>query len=375
MAMVLNEDQLMLQESVRSFCQENATVSVLRRLRDERSAAGFDRDLWAQMVALGWAGMVIPETYGGFGFGYGGLGIVMEETGRTLVPTPLLSTVVLCGSAITLGGSEEQKKLLLPQIASGKLVMALALEETAFHRPTEFNCRVERQGDSFRLEGSKQFVLDGHIADRFIVVASHAQTQTTGLFLVDSQQPEVEVRRRMMVDNRNAADVVFSGVEITADHVLVEPGQADSVLERTLDIGRIALAAEMLGSIQEVFERTIEYLQQREQFGVQIGAFQALQHRAALMYSEIELCRSVVRKALDALDNDAANIALLASIAKAKLSEVAELVTNEGIQMHGGIGMTDEFDLGFYLKRARVAQQSLGDAAFHRDRYARLSGF
>lgn len=375
MSMVLNEDQLMLQESVRSFCRENATVSVLRRLRDERNALGFDSNLWSQMVALGWAGMIIPEAYGGFAFGYGGLGIVMEETGRTLVPTPLLSTVVLCGSAIALGCNEAQKKLLLPQIANGELVMALALEETAFHQVTRFNCRVERRGDSFQLHGNKQFVLDGHIADKFIVVASSLETQETGLFLVDSQQPGVQIRRRMMVDNRNVADVEFSAVAVAADQVLCLPGQADAVLERVLDIGRIALAAEMLGSIQEVFERTIEYLQQREQFGVPIGAFQSLQHRAALMYSEIELCRSVVRKALDALDNEGADIALLASIAKAKLSEVAELVSNEGIQMHGGIGMTDEFDIGFYLKRARVTQQCLGDAAFHRDRYARLSGF
>ena len=224
-------------------------------------------------------------------------------------------------------------------------------------------------------------MLDANVADRFLVVArtSGADTDQEGisLFLVDAGTPGVSVQNLRMVDSRNAGNVDFVNVEVPTDALLGTEGDARDALERTLDIGRIGLAAEMLGSIEEVFARIVEYLQQRTQFGVQIGAFQALQHRAAIMYSEIELCKSLVRKALFELDraDEAEDIPALASMCKAKLSEVAMLVSNEGVQMHGGIGMTDEFDLGFFLKRARVAQQTLGDAAFHRDRYASIRGF
>lgn len=381
MSMVLNEDQTMLQTSARDFCREQAPVAVLRRMRDSADPQGYPRDLWQSMVALGWAGMAIPEAYGGFEFGYSGLGIVLEETGRTLVPTPLVSTVLLSASAINLAGSESQKSDLLPAVAAGEMVIAFALEESALHNPDNIGMKAVRTASGYTLTGSKQFVLDANVADRFLVVArtSGADTDQEGisLFLVDAGTPGVSVQNLRMVDSRNAGNVDFVNVEVPTDALLGTEGDARDALERTLDIGRIGLAAEMLGSIEEVFARIVEYLQQRTQFGVQIGAFQALQHRAAIMYSEIELCKSLVRKALFELDraDEAEDIPALASMCKAKLSEVAMLVSNEGVQMHGGIGMTDEFDLGFFLKRARVAQQTLGDAAFHRDRYASIRGF
>lgn len=381
MSMALNEDQTMLQTSARDFCREQAPVAVLRRMRDSADPQGYPRDLWQSMVALGWAGMAIPEAYGGFEFGYSGLGIVLEETGRTLVPTPLVSTVLLSASAINLAGSESQKSDLLPAVAAGDMVIAFALEESALHNPDNIGMKAVRTASGYTLTGSKQFVLDANVADRFLVVArtSGADTDQEGisLFLVDAGTPGVSVQNLCMVDSRNAGNVDFVNVEVPTDALLGTEGDARDALERTLDIGRIGLAAEMLGSIEEVFARIVEYLRQRTQFGVQIGAFQALQHRAAIMYSEIELCKSLVRKALFELDraDEAEDIPALASMCKAKLSEVAMLVSNEGVQMHGGIGMTDEFDLGFFLKRARVAQQTLGDAAFHRDRYASIRGF
>ena len=381
MSMALNEDQTMLQTSARDFCREQAPVAVLRRMRDSADPQGYPRDLWQSMVALGWAGMAIPEAYGGFEFGYSGLGIVLEETGRTLVPTPLVSTVLLSASAINLAGSESQKSDLLPAVAAGDMVIAFALEESALHNPDNIGMKAVRAASGYTLTGSKQFVLDANVADRFLVVArtSGADTDQEGisLFLVDAGTPGVSVQNLCMVDSRNAGNVDFVNVEVPTDALLGTEGDARDALERTLDIGRIGLAAEMLGSIEEVFARIVEYLRQRTQFGVQIGAFQALQHRAAIMYSEIELCKSLVRKALFELDraDEAEDIPALASMCKAKLSEVAMLVSNEGVQMHGGIGMTDEFDLGFFLKRARVAQQTLGDAAFHRDRYASIRGF
>lgn len=381
MSLVLNEDQVMLQASARDFCHEKAPVSVLRQLRDSQDARGFSDELWQAMVGLGWAGMAIPEAYGGFEFGYSGLGIVLEETGRTLVPTPLVSTVLLSATAINLAGSEQQKSELLPKVAAGETVLAFALEEGALHKPSHIALSAEKSGDGYVLNGNKQFVLDAHVADHFVVVArtsgKSGDAEGISLFVIDAGTPGISVQRLNMVDSRNAGNVCFDRVKVPASALVGVEGKCWEVLQRTLDIGRIGLAAEMLGGVQEVFERTVEYLQQRTQFGVQIGAFQALQHRAAIMYSEIELCKSLVRKALSELDrgDQAEDVPALASLCKAKLNEVYELVSNEGVQMHGGIGMTDEFDIGFFLKRARVAQQTLGDASFHRDRYASLRGF
>jgi alkylation response protein AidB-like acyl-CoA dehydrogenase len=382
MALVLNEDQQLLKDSAQSFCQQLAPVSLLRRLRDSKDETGFDRDVWKQMVDLGWAGMAIPEAYGGYGFGYGGLGVVLEETGRTLVSSPLISTVLLAATAINELGSEEQKQELLPKIVAGELLVALALDENSSHAPSRIGTKAEKSGDGFILSGAKTFVLDGHVAQKLIVVARSSgeidSRQGLSLFLVDAGLEGIAISRTHMVDCRNAAKIEFSQVEVAADALLGEVDAGFDGLDKVLDIARIGLAAEMLGSIQEVFERILDFLKTREQFGILIGSFQGLQHRAATMYSEIELCKSVVRAALAGLDDPGKSredIAELASIAKAKLSEVFFEVSNEGIQMHGGIGMTDEFDIGFFLKRARVAQHFLGDASFHRDRYASLNNF
>lgn len=381
MSLILNEDQVMLQQSARDFCREQAPVAVLRHLRDSKNSDGYSTELWQAMVELGWAGMAIPEAYDGFGFGYSGLGLVLEETGRTLVPTPLVSTVLLSATLINLAGNEEQKQELLPGIARGDSVLALALEETAIHNPLHIELKAVKTGSGYILNGGKDFVLDAHVADQFIVVArtegETGQQDGISLFMVDASSQGVEVQKLNMVDSRNAGNISFIDVEVPEEALLGQENKGWPALSRTLDIGRIGLAAEMLGGIQEVFERTVEYMKQRTQFGVPIGAFQALQHRAAIMYSEIELCKSLVLKALYELDrgDEAEDIPALASMCKAKLSEVYMQVTNEGVQMHGGIGMTDEFDIGFFLKRARVAQQTLGDAGFHRDRYASLRGF
>lgn len=379
MSLILNEDQRMLQESVRDFCRDHAPVDVLRRMRDTRDPLGYPPELWKQMTELGWAGMTIPESYGGFEFGFNGLGIVLEETGRTLVPSPLVATVLLGATAVLHGGSEEQKQTILPSVVDGSLKLALAAEEGTLHNPVRVETRAENEGSSYRINGQKEFVLDGQIADKLVVVCrSTGEIESRSgisLFLVNREAPGVFVQPLSMVDSRNAARISFTDVMVSADEMLGHVDRGYEVLEPVLDAGRIGLAAEMLGSMQEVFDRIVEYLKERSQFGVPIGAFQALQHRAAEMYSEIELCRSLVREALNALDGEPQRVPMLASMVKAKASEAFHTVSNEGIQMHGGIGMTDEFDIGFYLKRARVVQQCLGDAAFHRDRYAALNGF
>ena len=382
MSLVLSEDQQLLKDSAKAFVDQNAPVSVLRGLRDSKDAQGYDQNLWRQMLELGLAGMAIPEAYGGFEFGYGGLGVVLEESGRTLVSSPLIATVLLGSSAINELGSDAQKSEFLPQVVSGELLLALAIDEKPHHRPCRIETSAVKSGEGYVLNGCKTFVLDGHIANKLVVVARTAGAidDMAGLsvFLVDAAAEGVSINRSWMVDSRNSAMLSLNNVKVGADALLGAEGDAYTSLTRVLDIGRIGVAAEMLGSMQQAFEITLDYLKQREQFGVLIGSFQGLQHRAAEMYSEIELCKSAVRAALAALDdadkNDA-DIAEFASIAKAKLSEVATLVSNEAVQMHGGIGMTDEYDIGFYMKRARVAAAFLGDALFHRERYASLNGF
>ena len=382
MSLVLSEDQQLLKDSAKAFVDQNAPVSVLRGLRDSKDAQGYDQNLWRQMLELGWAGMAIPEAYGGFEFGYGGLGVVLEESGRTLVSSPLIATVLLGASAINELGSDAQKSEFLPQVVSGELLLALAIDEKPHHRPCRIKTSAGKSGEGYVLNGYKTFVLDGHIANKLVVVARTAGAidDEAGLsvFLVDAAAEGVSINRSWMVDSRNSAMLSLNDVKVGADALLGAEGGAYSSLTRVLDIGRIGVAAEMLGSMQQAFEITLDYLKQREQFGVLIGSFQGLQHRAAEMYSEIELCKSTVRAALAALDDadkTDADIAEFASIAKAKLSEVATLVSNEAVQMHGGIGMTDEYDIGFYMKRARVAAAFLGDALFHRERYASLNGF
>ena len=379
MAMVLNEDQVMLKDSAADFCRERSPITAFRELRDSQNADGFSQELWAAMVEMGWCGAVFPEELGGFDFGYQGLGVVLEETGRTLVSSPLLSTVAVGGSLLLLAGSDAQREDVISAIISGERLLSLALDEGPTHEPSRISCKAEESGDGFVISGEKRFVLDGHVADQLIVAArTSGDVNDEGgitLFLVDANAPGITRTRTHMVDRRNSAIVRFENVAVDGASVLGVVGRGFAPLSQALDRTRICLAAEMLGSLTHVFEITIEYLKTRVQFDAAIGSFQALQHRAAEMFGEIEIARSVVREALTAIDEDSADVALLASLAKAKLNDVFHLVSNEAIQLHGGIGMTDECDVGFYLKRSRVASETFGSSRFHRDRYAVIKGY
>lgn len=379
MPLVLNEEQRLLQDSAREFLASNAPVEALRKLRDAKDPLGYDPDLWRQMVELGWASITLPEQYGGLEFGFLGLGVVMEECGRTLAASPLFASAIVGASALLLGGSEEQKETLLPQVSAGDLTLALALEESHHHRPTHIATTAVQQADGFMLNGNKTFVLDGHSADKLIVVARSSGEQRAAqgisLLLVDRDRPGVSVTRTAMTDSRNAANISFEQVLVASDNLIGKLDDGWAVLDQVLDRGRVALAAEMMGCALEAFERTVAYLKEREQFGVLIGSFQALQHRAAQMQADIELCRSVLLQALTAVDETPEQLPILASLAKVKLNELVKLVTNEAVQMHGGIGVTDELEIGFFLKRARVAMQVFGDTGFHKDRYATLCGY
>ena len=379
MALVLNEEQRLLQDTARDFLGSQAPVEALRKLRDDSDPLGYARDLWQQMAEMGWASIILPETYGGLEFGFLGLGVVLEETGRTLTASPLLASAVVGASAILLGCSEEQKQALLPSIASGELTLALALEESHHHRPTHIATTAQQQGDNFIVNGSKCFVLDGHSADKLIVVARTGGTERDSegltLLLVDRDSAGISCLRTIMADSRNAANIEFNNVTVPAANAIGAIDHGWTILEPVLDRGRVAISAEMMGYALEAFSRTVEYLKEREQFGALIGSFQALQHRAAHIQSEIELCRSVLLQALSTVDDAPEQLPLMASLAKAKLNELVKLVTNEAVQMHGGIGVTDELEIGFFLKRARVAMQVFGDIGFHKDRYATLCGY
>ena len=378
MAMVLSEEQEFLQKTAKEFLTEEAPVSHLRKLRDTKDATGFSHELWKKMAGLGWTGITVPEKFGGSDLGYAELGIVLEECGRTLCPEPFLSTAVLGTSALMLGGSALQQESILPGVAKGEVILAVAFQEGPRFKPYAIET-VAEIGEGYRLTGEKIFVLDGHVADHIIVVARTSgrsgDRDGLSLFLVDARSEGIEISRTLMVDSHNAARIKLTNVAVGTDALLGAVDRGADVFDRLLDIATVAISAEMLGLANEAFERTTEYLKTREQFGVKIGSFQALKHRAALMFAELELSRSIVLDALRAIDEDREELSSLASTAKARLSATASLVTREAIQMHGGIGMTDEEEIGFFLKRAKTAELLLGDASYHRDRFATLQGF
>jgi alkylation response protein AidB-like acyl-CoA dehydrogenase len=369
MSFVLSPEQVSIRDVARRFARERAPVAHLRRLRDTGDATGFSRALWKEMAELGFAG----------GLGFAELGLVLEELGRTLVPSPMVSTVLLAGRAIAVGGTPAHESEHLPAIAAGERIFAFAHEEGPRHAPYRVATRAERSSSGFRITGEKVFVLDGHACDALVVVArtSGDRDDRDGLtlFLVPASLRGVTATRTPLVDSRGAARVRFEGVEARDADVLGEFDNGAELLDGVLASARIGLAAEMLGSLSEAFDETVAYLKVRKQFGVAIGSFQALKHRAAQVFCEIELTRSVVMDALRAVDDARPDVALAASAAKARATDTFLLVTAEAVQMHGGVGVTDELDIGLYLKRARTTEMTFGDAAYHRDRFATLSGY
>jgi alkylation response protein AidB-like acyl-CoA dehydrogenase len=380
MQLVLTEDQDLLAKTAADFVGQNSPVVRVRQLRDAGDADGFSRSLWKQMAELGWVGIPFSESLGGAGMGLSELAVVLEELGKNLAPEPFLSTVLLAGGVLQRAGSEAQQKRWLEPVAQGDAFLALAQQERGsrfdLHRVAT---RAEARTSGFRLDGEKIAVLDGGVAHAFVVVARSAGADDDpsgiSLFLVPASATGLRIERQSRVDSRGAALVQLDGCEVGADALIGEAGRGLPVLEDAVDRATVGLCAEMLGSMSEAFARTLSYLKNRIQFGVPIGSFQALKHRAAELFIQIELCRSAVMAAARAVDEESAEAASLVSLAKARCSDAAILVANEAIQMHGGIGMTDEHEIGFYLKRARVAELTLGDGAWHRARWARLAGY
>lgn len=381
MSFLLNEEQRQLSDSAIEFLAAQSPLSLQRQLRDSRAELGFEPTLWQQVVELGWPAAVFPESEGGLAVGYMGLGAIFEAMGRSVAALPLLSSVVLCGELVLRAGTESQRQALLPVLMDGTQRMALAIDEQGRHNPEKIKTTAHRMGDGWVLDGEKSFVIDAIGASWLIVVARTGESadDELGLFVVDTASAGVSLQATRLADSRNYARLQLTGVQVSDDMRLggSDPQTLDAAqaLTAALDRARVCLAAEGLGLMREAFDRTNAYLKERVQFDVAIGSFQALQHRMARLYTELEMLQSCVRAALSAIDTEDADLALLASLAKGRASDLCEKLMNEAIQLHGGIGVTDEFDLGLIVKRARVLQQLLGDGVFHRNRYACLKGF
>lgn len=367
--LVLNEDETMLVDQARGFLDEKAPVSEFRKLRDNGQA--YNPELWAQMAELGWTGVLVPEDQGGIDMGHTATGLLAREMGQTLVASPFLSTCVIAATALRHAGDVGLAGL--EKIAEGSVTYALAVDEGAKFSPDTAATTAERKGNAFTLNGRKTFVCDGGKADRLLVLANSGEGLT--LFDIPADRDGITRDPMDMIDARDAARITLDGVEATGDEVLGTVDNAGAVLAPALRAGQAALAAEMTGLASGAFGMTVGYLKERKQFGVLIGQFQALQHRAAHLWSEIEVTSSAVLNAGRVLDEGGDGVDLAVSLAKARACQTAKLAVSEGVQMHGGIGMTDAFDMGFYMKRARVTQEWLGDYGYHAERVAAARGY
>ena len=354
---VLNEEQEMLRSMARDWATNESPVSEFRKVRAAGEPQAYNADAYAMMVKMGWAGIIIPEAHGGSDFGFLSAGLVVEELGKTLTASPLVATTI-AASAIVLGGSVEQKAKWLPKLASGETVATLAVDEGPHYDPSA----IETNVSDGKLTGKKAFVHEAHGADLFLVAAKD------GLYLV-AKDDGVSLATRKLTDQRSHADVSFNGA--AAEKL---EGGGVSLLDDVLDRARVLSAAEMLGMAQAVFDTTLDYLTQRVQFNQVLATFQALQHRMADLFADLAQMRSAVEAGLQAVDGGF-GVARAATIAKAEANRVLNVISNQGIQLHGGIGMTDEYDVGFYLKRARVLEASWGSTSYLRNRFALLSGY
>ena len=375
MPLFLNDEQTMLRDTAKDFVAEHAPVSHLRGLRDANDPTGFSSDVWKSFAEMGFTGILIPEGDGGLGLGHVEAGVVLEEIGRNLSPSPFLSTAVAAVEALK--GSAHAARWF-PGILAGETVAALAIDEGAKHRES-VALKAERSGNGFRLTGAKQFVTHGHIADVILVAARTAgspdEREGMTLFAVEAGAAGLTAGPQRLADSSLASRLSFDGVEVDADAVVGEVDGGWGPLARLLAAGRTGASAELLGVGAGAMDMTVGYLKERKQFGVPIGSFQALQHRAAHLYSEMEVARAATLKAAQLLDAGDERAGDAVAVAKAMTGLATTLAVQEGIQMHGGIGMTDEYDIGFYMKRARVLAEMFGDANFHADAMARASGY
>jgi alkylation response protein AidB-like acyl-CoA dehydrogenase len=367
--MILNEEQTMLRETVAQFFAAQAPVEKLRELREASTSVAYDQTLWSEMVALGLTGITVPEEFEGLNFGWMAVGAIAQEAGRRLVASPFLSSVVFAQNLLLNCGSRVQIEAHLPSLLSGEGTASVALNEGRFFSPQMITVGESDMG----LNGVKTRVLNGQMSDQLLVITKRASGDM-GVAVMSAQQANVAVEAKRSMDLHGHASITLNRLT-DGDIEWLEGDAVEAGVVKTIDQATIVLAAEMMGSAREVLERTVDYLGEREQFDVKLGTFQALQHRCAQMYCELELAESAVSAALMALDDNAPNISLLSSSAKALANDCFTLISTEAVQLHGGMGVTEEMDIGLFLKRSRVCNQLLGSSSYHRDRFATLSGF
>jgi len=380
MQLSLTEDQAMLAQTASAFFAENSPLTRLRKLRDSRDERGYSRELYQRMAELGWTAIPFDERDGGLGMGLAGAILVSEAMGKNLASEPFVSSICLSGQLLALAGTSAQKEAwLTPAIAGEKIVAFAQQEQNSRYSAAHVTTRATASKNGYVLSGEKRAVIAGSLADAYLVSArtggSERSAEGVSLFLVPAGTPGLNVTRQYRIDSRNAAVVQLQDVQLPADALVGERDRALPLIESALDRATVALCGEMLGAMSEAFNRTVSYLKERKQFNVAIGSFQALKHRAAKMFIEIELARSATMVAARALDENDAEAKSLVSVAKARCSDAYVLIANEAVQMHAGIGMTDEHEIGFFIKHARVCEFTFGDAAYHRDRFATLSGY
>ena len=380
MELILNEEQTMLDQSAKNFIKDNSPITRIRKLRDDKDPLGYSREVWKQMADLGWASIIFPEEDGGMGLGMAEVVLVTEAMGRNLAPEPYISTVMLAGQALSIGGSKELREQWLGPIIEGKQILAVAYQEKGSRFDINRLATVAvKTAAGYRLNGEKTQVQGGYGADAIIVSArtsgKDGERDGITLFLVPKETKGLTVTRQSRVDSRNVALVQLKDVEIPEANIVGTLGNGGQLLGQVIDLATVALCGEMLGGMNFAFERMLAYMKERVQFDVLIGTFQALKHRAARMFMETELSRSVVMAAARAVDENAENRDILISTAKARCSDAYIAVTNEALQILGGVGMTDEEDIGFYMKHARAAEMTFGDATYHKDRFATLKGY
>ena len=364
----------MLRDSVADFVARATDIARVRRLRDTSSE--FDRAVWTQMADLGWLGILVPERYGGLGLGLAEAAIVAEGLARALVPEPFTATAVLATTVLVGGDNEALKEELLPQIVSGAVLPALAWQERS---GTLDVAAIETRSAPFeggyRLNGTKRFIAGAAGADGFLVSAN--TNEGVAVFWIERAAPGVALALEPLADGRHFGTLTLSDVTVQRERIIASPTAARAALERALDRTAVVASAELYGIMSRALEMTVDYLKTRVQFGKPIGSFQALQHRAVDLYVQQQLASAVLEDVVRALDQDPEpqprKRAALASRLKARCTEAAAKITRQAIQLHGAIGFTDEYDAGLYLKRAMVLGAWLGNAVWHRRRYAQLT--
>jgi alkylation response protein AidB-like acyl-CoA dehydrogenase len=372
------EDRAMIRESARSFLADNATSADVRRWM--ATDLGYDPALWQRVSGeLGWPGLPMDEAYGGLGLGLGETALLMEEMGASLFCSPFLSTVCLAGSAIRLGGNDSQKEEFLPAIALGELTAALAVTEPGgISGASGIAAEYRRDGDSYIIDGEKRFVVDGHSADLIFVAARKPGSEGEGgisLFAVPCGAECLSRDALPTLDQtRRQAELCLNKVRVPTSALMGEEGGGWPVLDKALDLGATALAAEQAGGARRCLELTVAYIQERVQFGRAIGSFQAIKHRAADMMVKVESAHAAAAEAADAADADDPDFPMFASMAKAYCSEAYFACAGEAIQLHGGVGFTWEYDPHLFFKRARASSDLLGTPAWHRERIAQRLG-